>query len=113
MQFILLETPQTGGGIGTIVMMVAMVGLVYFMMIRPQKKREKETKEMRGNIEIGDSVTTIGGIVGIVANVKEDTLLIEAGSDKTKIRVMRWAVQEVQKLQIEETSSASSTSDSK
>lgn len=66
----------------------------YFILIRPQKKRDKETAKMRSNLEIGDEVITIGGVVGIVVSVKEDTLVIETGSDKSKIRFLRSAIQQ-------------------
>ena len=66
----------------------------YFFLIRPQRKKEKEVQKMRSNIEVGDEVVTIGGIMGIVTNVKEDVLVIETGSDRSKVRIAKWAVQE-------------------
>lgn len=65
----------------------------YFILIRPQKKQEKETQRMRNSLQIGDEVITIGGIVGFVVSIKEDTLVIETGSDRSKIRVLRSAIQ--------------------
>ena len=64
----------------------------YFILIRPQKKKEKKDAEMRKNVQIGDELVTIGGIVGIVCKLEEDTLVIETGSDKSKIRIKRWAI---------------------
>ena len=78
----------------TVVMVVFMFGLMYFLMIRPQKKKEKEAKEMRDNLQIGDEVTTIGGITGIVVRKTEDTVVIETGGDRSKIRVKIWAISE-------------------
>lgn len=78
----------------TVVMLVFMFGLMYFLMIRPQKKKEKEAKEMRDNLQIGDEVTTIGGITGIVVRKTEDTVVIETGGDRSKIRVKIWAISE-------------------
>ncbi len=78
----------------TFVMVVFMFGLMYFLMIRPQKKKEKEAKEMRDNLQIGDEVTTIGGITGIVVRKTEDTVVIETGGDRSKIRVKIWAISE-------------------
>lgn len=73
-----------------------MIGLVifffYFLILRPQKKQEKKEKEMRENLEVGDEVVTNGGIVGIIFSIKDDTVLIETGSDRSKIRVMKWAI---------------------
>ncbi|NMA06778.1 MAG: preprotein translocase subunit YajC [Ruminococcaceae bacterium] len=89
-------------GLSSILLMVAMVGIFYFLLIRPQKKREKKTQEMRSSIEVGDGITTVGGIVGRVVSIKDETLLIETGSDRSKLRIQRWAVQDVEKLNIEE-----------
>ena len=73
--------------------LIAILIVMYFLMIRPQKKKEKKTQEMRNNLQVGDEVTTIGGIIGRVVSLREDTLLIETGSDRSKIRIKRWAVQ--------------------
>ena len=67
--------------------------LMYFMLIRPQKKKDKETQKMRNNVQVGDEVTTIGGIIGIVVRLKEDTLVIETAGERNKIRIKRWAIQ--------------------
>ncbi len=75
-----------------ILMLVAMFAVMYFLMIRPQKKKQKEEQAMRDNIEIGDEITTIGGIVGRVVTVKEDSLIIETGADRNKMKITRWAV---------------------
>jgi len=69
-----------------------MVGVMYFTMIRPQRKRQKEEQAMRDNISIGDEITTIGGIMGRVVTVKEDSIIIETGADRTKLRIIRTAV---------------------
>ncbi|MEF9853032.1 MAG: preprotein translocase subunit YajC [Hydrogenoanaerobacterium sp.] len=74
--------------------MVLIFVVFYFILIRPQKKRDKETAAMRSNIEVGDEVITIGGVVGIVVSLKDDTLVIETGSDKSKIRFLRSAIQQ-------------------
>lgn len=66
----------------------------YFFLIRPQKKKEKEAKQLRDNLQIGDEVTTIGGIVGIIVRKNEDTCVIETGGDRSKIRVKIWAISE-------------------
>ncbi len=68
--------------LGTVVWLVVMIALFYFMLIRPQKKREKETKAMLDAIKVGDSVTTIGGIVGKILKIKDDKVCIEIG-DRT------------------------------
>jgi preprotein translocase subunit YajC len=81
-----------GGGWQMIMLVVVMVGVMYFTMIRPQKKRQKEEQAMRDNISIGDEITTIGGIMGRVVTVKEDSIIIETGADRTKLRIIRSAV---------------------
>ena len=87
-----------GGGsmMMTVGMLVAMLALSYFLLIRPQKKREQQANEMRNALRIGDVVTTIGGIIGIVTSIKEDMLVLETGSDRNKVRVKKWAIQSVE-----------------
>ena len=66
--------------------------VMYFFIVRPQKKKEKETNEMRNALEVGDEVITIGGIVGRVVNVKDDTIIIETGGDKNKLTFLKSAI---------------------
>ena len=75
---------------------VVVLGVMYFMLISPQKKREKKMQDMRNSLEIGDGVVTAGGIIGRVISIKEDTIVIESAS--SKMRIKRWAVSEVEKL---------------
>lgn len=92
------------GGSGTIsfvIMIAVLAAAAYFLMYRPQKKKEKTAAEMRNSLEIGDEVTTIGGIVGRVVNIKEDTFVIETAGDRSRMRFKRWAIQEVGKLSLE------------
>ncbi len=85
-------TGTTGSSTTYIIMMVVLVGVMYFLMIRPQKKRQKEEQEMRQSLEIGDEIITIGGIVGKVVTIRENDLIIETGSDRNKMKIERWAV---------------------
>lgn len=78
--------------ISLIVPIVLMVVIFYFLIIRPEKKRNKEMQDMLNNIQVADEVITNGGIIGRVISVKEDTVLIETGSDRTKIRVVKSAI---------------------
>lgn len=64
----------------------------YFVLIRPQQKKDKEEKAMRENLDIGDEIVTAGGIIGRIVSIKDDTLVIETGSDRSKIRITKWAV---------------------
>lgn len=83
----------TGANPMSLIIMVAMFALMYFFMIRPQKKKQKEEQEMRDSIQIGDEITTIGGIMGRVVTVKDDSIVIETGTDRTKLKMQRWAIQ--------------------
>ncbi len=75
-----------------VVPLVLMVAIFYFLIIRPEKKRTKEMQNMLDSIQVADEVVTNGGIIGRVLSVKEDTVLIETGSDRTKIRVLKTAI---------------------
>lgn len=86
---------QGGGWISTIIMILLLVVVMYFFMIRPQKKQEKQVNEMRDNLQVGDEITTIGGIIGKIVSIKEETILVETGRDKVKIRFLRSAVRSV------------------
>ena len=80
------------GGISMIVMLIVMVVMVYFMMIRPENKRKKEAEATRESIKNGHHVTTIGGIVGIVVDVKEDSFVMETSADRVRIELKKWAI---------------------
>lgn len=88
----------------SIIWPVLLLVAFYFILIRPQRKKEKKDAEMRKNIQIGDEIVTAGGIVGIVCKLEEETLVIETGSDKSKLRIRRWAVS--QNLDAEKEASA-------
>lgn len=101
MDFYTLMAGLTGGnGTGTtsksslsmILLMGGMFVVMYFVMIRPQKKKQKAEQDMRESVQVGDEITTIGGIFGRVVTVKEDSLVIETGADRNKIKVAKWAV---------------------
>ena len=92
----LLEASTSASGKGSFQMIILMVLLfvgMYFLMIRPQKKQQKKEQEIRENTQVGDEITPIGGIVGKVVTVKEDSLIIETGADKNKMKITRWAIQ--------------------
>lgn len=87
--------PSTSGQMTSMLITFACFALVfYFMIIRPQKKRDKEEKEMRENIAIGDEIVTIGGIIGLVVRQTDDTLVIETGGDRSKLRIQKSAIKE-------------------
>ena len=83
------------GGFMPIIFLIGIFVLMYVVMILPQKKKEKKQREMINAIVTGDSLTTIGGITGKVVTVKDDGIVIETGSDKTKITIQKWAIRDV------------------
>lgn len=87
------DTTSTSGGLmTTVIMLVIMIAIFYFMMIRPENKRKKEAEQMRSEMKVGDKITTIGGIVGKVVDVKEDKFVIETGADQVRIEFAKWAL---------------------
>ena len=93
MNFLTAAPAQGGSSTSMIVMLVGMFAIMYFLMIRPQKKRQKEEQAMRDAVEVGDEITTIGGICGKVVTTKEDSLIIETGADRNRMMIKRWAIQ--------------------
>ena len=90
------SSASSGGWASTLVSLLPIVLILvvfYFLLIRPQNKREKKMQEMRNAVQIGDEIVTSSGIIGIVINVKDDNIVIETGSDRSKIRIKRWAIQ--------------------
>ncbi len=84
---------ESGSPLPMIIMMVGLFAAMYFFTIRPQKKQQKMEQEIRENTQIGDEITTIGGICGKVVSVKDDTVVIETGSDRVKIKFKKYAIQ--------------------
>ena len=78
-----------------------MLVMLYFMIYRPQKKQEKKDAAMRSSLEIGDQVTTIGGVIGRVVAIKDDTFVLETGADRVKIRFTKTAISAVEKLNMD------------
>lgn len=89
----------TGGStwvqlLGSLIPFVIAIALMYLILFRPQKKREQEAQKMRDNVRIGDEVCTAGGLIGIVIRVAEDSIVMETGGERSKIRVKKWAIHE-------------------
>lgn len=100
MNYFFLEQAQAGPAqlIATFVPFVLIIAVFYFMLIRPQKKREKQTQAMIDAIKVGDDILTIGGIYGTVVRIKDDMLFIESTKqNKTMIQIAKWAVKDVLK----------------
>ena len=90
----LTEAPAGAGMGSTLIMLAVMFGLMYFMLIRPENKRKKEAEQMRSNLKSGDNVTTIGGVTGVVVDVKEDNFVLETGADRVRIEFAKFALSE-------------------
>ena len=103
----LMAAPTEGTGAGAevspmsalqpLLLLIIFIAFGYFFMIRPQKKQEAETKKMRDSLAVGDEITTVGGLMGRVCNIRDDTITFETGADRTRIKVARWAVRSIDK----------------
>ena len=88
-----LTTTDAMGGMGsTILMLIMMIAVFYFMLIRPENKRKKEAEQMRSAVKKGDKITTIGGIVGTVVDVKENSIVVETSADQVRVELAKWAL---------------------
>ena len=90
-----------GGMISTIVMMLAMVAVFYFLLIRPQRKKDKQVKDMLAALKVGDRICTIGGLYGTIAALKDDTVTLTMGSLQNTIVIARWAIRSVENVSLE------------
>ena len=100
--FMLLDTTTaTSGGnslgsmLGMILPLIFVFVIMYFLVIRPQKKQERKEAQMRDSLQVGDEVTTIGGVIGRVVSIKDETFTLETSRDRTKIRFVRSAIRSV------------------
>lgn len=78
--------------LSTVVMLVLMVAIFYFLLIRPESKRKKALAKMRSELAVGDEITTIGGIIGTICAVKDETIVIETGADRVRVEFAKWAI---------------------
>ena len=97
-----LNATSTSAGMGsTLLMMVLMIAIFYFMLIRPQRKKDKQVKDMLANLKVGDRVCTIGGIYGTIVNIKDDTISLAVGKDNVNLVFARWGIRSVEEISIE------------
>ena len=96
-------TTATAAGdmVSTVIMMVVMVAVIYFLMIRPQRKKDKAVKDMLGSLKVGDRICTIGGFYGTIAHIKDDTITLKMGSLENTVVVARWAIRSVENVKTE------------
>lgn len=85
-------TQNSGSWIPSIIMIVAMVAIFYFLIIRPENKKKKAANEMRESLKVGDEITTIGGVVGTICAIKKETIVLETGADRVRIEFTKWAI---------------------
>ena len=96
-------TPTTANGdmLSMVIMIVVMVAVFYFLLIRPQRKKDKAVKDMLGALKVGDRICTIGGIYGTIDHIKDDTITLKFGSLENTVVIARWAVRSVENVKTE------------
>ena len=95
------RTPGAGDLISTVVMMAVMVAVFYFLLIRPQRKKDKQVKNMLAALKVGDRICTIGGLYGTIAALKDDSVTLTMGSLQNTIVIARWAIRSVENVALE------------
>ena len=92
--YLFLESAEAGtaGGGSMILMFVVLIAVFYFFMIRPENKRKKEAQQMRDSLKVGDNITTIGGIIGDIVSIKDDSIVIETTTDRVRVEFAKFAV---------------------
>ena len=92
LHFLEATAQPTGNMLTSLLPMIVIVAVFYFLLIRPEQKRKKEAESMRSAVKVNDEITTIGGIVGKVVNVKEDKIVIETGADQVRLELTKWSI---------------------
>ena len=98
-------TTGVGGGMPMILMIVIMFAVFYFFVIRPENKKKKKAEEMRKSLSLGDEIITIGGMIGKIVQITEDTITFETGEDRVRIQIKKWAISTTAKMEAEEAKS--------
>ena len=103
MSLILTAAPAAGGGMLSMLFpLILMFVIFYFLIIRPENKKKKKTEEMRSSLSLGDEITTIGGMVGKIVQVTEDTITFETGEDRVRIQAKKWAISTTARMEAAE-----------
>ena len=92
MNLFLTQTQAGGGGMSMLLIVGVLFAVMYFVTIRPENKRKKEAEQMRNDVRVGDRITTIGGIVGVVCHIKDDKIVIETSADRVRVEFAKWAI---------------------
>lgn len=92
LKFVAATAAGPGSMLLTLLMIAVMIGVMYFLLIRPENKKKKAAEEMRSSLKVGDEITTIGGIVGTVCAVKDKTVVLETGADRVRVEFTKWAI---------------------
>lgn len=92
---------QDGGILTLVLPMVLMFAVFYFLLIRPQRKKDKKVKDMLSQLKVGDRISTIGGIFGTITAIKDDTIELNVGKDNVKLIMARWAIRQVEDVAVE------------
>jgi len=101
--FSILAAEQTQGGNMTMfIMLPLMIAIFYFFIIRPENKKKKKTEEMRNALSLGEEITTIGGMVGKIVQITEDTITFETGEDRVRIQIKKWGISTTAKMEAAE-----------
>ena len=98
-------TTGVGGGMPMLLMIIIMFAVFYFFVIRPENKKKKKTEEMRNSLSLGDEIITIGGMIGKIVQITEDTITFETGEDRVRIQIKKWAISTTAKMEAEEAKS--------
>ena len=102
MTLFLTGTEAAAGGGSMIFMLLLMFAFFYLFIIRPENKKKKKTEEMRNSLSVGDEITTIGGMVGKIVQVTEETITFETGEDRVRIQTKKWAISTTAKMEAAE-----------
>ncbi len=96
-------TSTAGGSMPMLIMVVIMFAVFYLFVIRPENKKKKKAEEMRNSLSLGDEIITIGGMIGKIVQITEDTITFETGEDRVRIQTKKWAISTTAKMEAEET----------
>ena len=95
-------TSAAGTSMPMLIMVIIMFAVFYFFVIRPENKKKKKTEEMRNSLSLGDEIITIGGMIGKIVQITEDTITFETGVDRVRIQTKKWAISTTAKMEAEE-----------